>query len=236
MSRSVPARIGVIVPSSNTVLEPTIAAMRLPPDEVTVHCTRLRVMTIALDQRSSAQFDPVPMVSAGTLLADAGVDALTWAGTSGSWLGVDRDRMLAQLLSDNTDVPASTSTLALLDACAAIGATRVTLVTPYVGAVVDRMVTTYADQGIDVVAERHLDISDNRAFGLVTPEEIRNLVIGCPLNGAEAVIVACTNLQATSLVGELEQRLGVPVLDSIEVTVRHALAMAGVDFPAKLHS
>jgi maleate isomerase len=220
-------RIGVIVPSSNTALEAAVAAMHLPPDQVAVHVTRVGVTTISLDSQSSLQFGQAPMVMAGRLLADAGIDALTWAGTSGSWLGVERDRALARALSDATDVPASTSTLALLDACAGLGVTRVALVTPYVDPVVAQMVATYAGEGIEVVGEAHLGITDNHAFGLVTPEQIWDLAVGCPSDGAEAMVVACTNLAATGLVTDLQERLGIPVLDSIEVTVRQALAMAG---------
>jgi maleate isomerase len=226
-------RIGVIVPSSNTALEAAVVAMHLPPDQVAVHVTRVGVTTISLDRQSSIQFSPVPMLAAGRLLADAGIDALTWAGTSGSWLGVDGDRGLARALSDITDVPVSTSTLALLDACAALGATRVALVTPYIGPVVAQMMANYAGEGIEVVAEAHLGITDNHAFGLVTPEQIWDLAIGCPTDGAEAMMVACTNLAATGLVTELQEQLGIPVLDSIEVTVRQALAMAmaGIGHP-----
>jgi maleate isomerase len=221
-------RVGLIVPSSNTALESAVAALGLHRHRVAFNVTRVGVTTITLDQQASDQFGHQPMLSAATLLADAGLDALIWAGTSGSWLGVDGDRALARSLTERTGVPTTTSTLALLDSCRRLEVTRVALVTPYIGPVVDRMVANYALEGIEVVAERHLGLSDNRAFGAVTPEQIWDLAVGCPLHGAQALMVACTNLDATGLVADLEARLEVPVLDSIEVTVHEVLALAGV--------
>jgi maleate isomerase len=227
------ARVGVIVPSSNTALEPEIAGLHVPPAQATFHITRVAVTTVTLDHEASAQFDEEPMLAAGTLLADAGLDALTWAGTSGSWLGVDGDRRLVGALVAHTGVPCTTSTLALLDACHSLGAVRVALITPYVGTVVDRIVANYAAEGIEVVAEAHLGISDNHAFGRVTPQEIWDLAHDCRAPGADALIVACTNLPATGLVPGLEENLGVPVLDSIAVTLRQVLSMAGVESPGR---
>ena len=227
------ARVGVIVPSSNTALEPEIAALHVPPAEVTFHLTRVAVTTVTLDHAATAQFDHAPMLTAGSLLAAAGLDALTWAGTSGSWLGVNGDRQLARALTASTGVPSTTSTLALLEACRVRGVARVALLTPYIGEVVDRIVANYAGEGIEVVAEAHLGLSDNHAFGLVTPEEIWDMALDCPAAGADALMVVCTNLGATGLIADLEQHLGIPVLDSIAVTLEQVLRMAGVRRPAQ---
>jgi maleate isomerase len=47
----------------------------------------------------------------------------------------------------------------------------------------------------------------------------------------DAVAVVCTNLAAASLVADLEAELGVPVLDSVAVTLWQALRVAGRDVP-----
>lgn len=226
-------RIGMIVPSSNTALEGEVASLGLSPAAATFHMTRVRVTTVSLESRASAQFEPDGMVAAGLLLADAGVGSLMWAGTSGSWLGIDHDRSLAASLTDRTGVPSSTSTLALLDACRMLRVFRVALVTPYVETVVDRITRNYRAEGIEVVGEGHLGITDNHAFGLVPPDRVWDLVVGCdPVGiGADAVVVACTNLRGTGLVADLEDYLGMPVLDSIAVTVWQALTLAGAANP-----
>ena len=66
--------------------------------------------------RRSNQFDPSNMLPAADLLADAKVDAMAWNGTSASWLGIDRDRSLCEAIRARTGKPATTSTLACIDA------------------------------------------------------------------------------------------------------------------------
>ena len=53
-----PCRIGMIVPSSNTCLEPQTYRILGGRTDVTVHFTRIPVTRIALDNSSDRQFDP----------------------------------------------------------------------------------------------------------------------------------------------------------------------------------
>ena len=133
-----PVRIGMIVPSSNTAFEPAVANMRIPQEEVTVHVSRARVTSVDLGPESEGQFDSAPMCAAGSLLADARPDLLVWAGTSGLWLGLDHDRSVCEALTKATSVPATTTAIALFDACATLGVRRCALVTPYRAEVVER--------------------------------------------------------------------------------------------------
>src|SRR4051794_32438196 len=79
-------RIGILVPSSNTALEPITTAIcaSLPVDKynVTVHFSRFPVTTIALSSSALSQFDTEKILPAARLLADAGVDVIGWSGTS----------------------------------------------------------------------------------------------------------------------------------------------------------
>jgi len=226
-----PVRIGMIVPSSNTAFEPAVADMRLPQGEVTVHVSRARVTSVTLDSESEGQFDVAPMCAAASLLADARPDLLVWAGTSGLWLGLDHDRSLCEALTHATSVPATTTAIAFFDACATLGVRRCALVSPYLAEVVERIVATCAGAGVSVVAERHLDMSDNYAFGMVTEEEITALALDCATSSLDGCLIACTNLRGAGIVPALEQQLGIPVLDSIAVTVWHALKVAGLAQP-----
>ncbi len=130
-----------------------------------------------------------------------------------------------------TSLPATTTTLALFDACATLGVRRCALLTPYLSEVVDRIVATCAGAGVSVVAEHHLGLSDNHAFGLVTEQEIAALALACATADPDGYLIACTNLGGSGIVATLEQQLGAPVLDSIAVTVWHALKVAGLAEP-----
>ena len=220
-----PVRIGMITPSSNTCLEPMTYRLLAGRRDVTAHFARLPVQRIALDASSTGQFSPEAMVAAARQLADARIDVVVWNGTAGSWLGIDHDRDLARLLTDATGVPATTSTLAMLEACRTYDVTRLGLATPYTPDVNEQIVGVYADSGIEVVADA-LGISDNEAFARVPPETVaEQLRTVAP--GMHAVGVLCTNVYGAELAEPLESELGVPVLDSVTVTLWHALLLTG---------
>ncbi len=165
-------RLGMITPSSNSVLEPVTSAMLAGVDGVTAHFSRFRVTEIALDAAALNQFDASVMLPAADLLADAKVDAIAWNGTSASWLGIGRDRSLCEAITARTGVPATTSTLACIDAARALGAKRVGLVSPYTDDVQRRIGDVWAEEGIAPHAERHLGLRDNFSFGEVAPATI----------------------------------------------------------------
>lgn len=157
--RERPRRIGMIVPSSNTCLEPMTYRMLGERDDVTVHSTRIPVTRIALDSDSDNQFDVEGMCRAAELLATADVDVIAWNGTSGSWVGPEHDHDIATVITSATGVPATTSTLAYLDAFERFNIRSVGLLTPYTRDVNQQVGTQYGKQGIRVVADRALGLS-----------------------------------------------------------------------------
>jgi maleate isomerase len=222
------ARLGFLTPSSNTVLEPVVSAM-LAAVPASAHFSRFPVVEISLDGPAVAQFDRGPLLAAAELLADARVDAVVWSGTSGGWLGLDADTALCRAIEERTGIPATTSTLALLELLQETGAVRLGLVTPYVDAVQERIVATLGGAGVEVVAERHLGMSENDAFASVSADELRRLVHEVAAAGPAAITTFCTNLRAAPLVPELEVETGIPVYDTVSLAVRQGLVLAGAD-------
>ncbi|MBR1126785.1 maleate cis-trans isomerase family protein [Bradyrhizobium iriomotense] len=224
-------RLGMITPSSNSVLEPVTSAM-LAGAGVTAHFSRFRVTEIALDAAALSQFDASAMLPAADLLADAKVDAIAWNGTSASWLGISRDRSLCEAITARTGVPATTSTLACIDAASALGAKRVGLVSPYTDDVQRRIADVWAEEGVAPHAERHLGLRDNFSFGEVAPATIADMIRDVAAEGADAVVILCTNLDGAALAATLERELDIAVLDSVAVTLWRSLGLAGGDIRA----
>jgi maleate isomerase len=222
-------RLGMITPSSNSVLEPATCAMLHDLDDVTAHFSRFRVIEIALDAAALSQFDASAMLPAADLLADAKVDAVAWNGTSASWLGVSRDRSLCEAILARTGLPATTATLACIEAARALGARRVGLVSPYTGDVQRRIADVWAGEGVALQAERHLGLRDNFSFGEVAPPTIAGMIRAVAAEGADAVVILCTNLDGAALAAPLERELDIAVLDSVAVTLWRTLDLAGGD-------
>ena len=222
-----PARIGMIVPSSNTCLEPQSYRILGAREDVTVHSTRIPVTRIALDAGSDRQFDVDGMRAAAELLATADVDVIAWNGTSGSWLGADHDREIAAEITAATSIPATTSTLAYLDAFAAFGTESVGLFTPYTEDVNLQVIDRWAEEGIRTSGHRFLGLSDNESFARVAPQELVPGSLELAAERPDALVFLCTNLYGAPVAAELEERTGVAVLDSVAVTLWRCLQLAG---------
>lgn len=208
-------RVGLIVPSSNTVVEPEVARLGW---SASVHVTRVRVTEISLAADSVAQFGAGVMTAAASLLGDARVDAVAWAGTAGSWLGTEHDLRLADAMSSAAGVPATTSTLALLEALRLAEVSRIGLVTPYVTPVVERIVATFAGSGITVTGECHLGLTENHAFAGVGAALLVTMARECAI-GAQALVVLCTNVAGGPAAARMSDVTGLPVFDSVQATL-----------------
>jgi maleate isomerase len=221
-------RLGFLTPSSNTVLEPAIAALLRDHPEMSAHFARFRVLAINLGAQANSQFDTAPILAAAELLADAKVDSICWAGTSGSWLGLAQDEAFCAAITERTGIAATTATLALRDALHAARARRVALVTPYLAEVQDAIVANLAREGFQVTAERHLEDPGNYSFALHTAATVDALVEDAVAEApTDAVIIHCTNFRGLPGAPALEARLGPLVLDSVAVSVWGALRSAG---------
>ncbi|ODT48517.1 MAG: Asp/Glu/hydantoin racemase [Methylobacterium sp. SCN 67-24] len=225
-----PTVIGMLTPSSNTVLEPYTAAMAWPLfPAVSVHFSRFRVTKIALDAASNSQFSLEPILQAADLLADARPDVIAWNGTSASWLGFDSDERLCAAIAERTGVRATSAILSLNHLLKAMGVRRLGLVTPYTGDVQQKIIANYAALGIETVAERHSGRSDNFSFAEVVEAEIASMCREVAASAPDAIAIVCTNMRGPLIAPQLERELGIPVLDSVAFTLWGCLDATGAD-------
>jgi maleate isomerase len=226
-------RLGILTPSSNTVLEPMTTAMLAGLPDVSAHFSRFAVTEIALTASSLGQFDDSAILRAAELLAHAKVDAIGWSGTSASWLGFEADRRLCARIAAATGIPATTSILALNEILERLGARSLGLVTPYAEAVQARIAANYAAAGIACPAERHCGITENFAFATVPEAEVAALIRAVAAARPDAVAIVCTNMRGGRVAPAIEAETGVPVLDSVATVLWKLLAIAGAD-PARV--
>ena len=226
-------RLGMLTPSSNTILEPLTTRMLDPIDGVSAHFGRFRVTEITLSDYGIGQFDNDVRLAAAELLADARCDVIAWNGTSAAWLGFEQDRTLCDAIETRTGARATSSILANNHLFRRNGVKRFGLITPYTTDVQDRIVENFRRDGFECVAERHLGMSDNFAFSEVDPKTIADMVREVANAKPDGISIICTNLPGAPLAEPLEAETGIALYDSISVVVHHALELAGQD-PAAL--
>ena len=223
------ARLGMLTPSSNTVLEPTTAAMLGEWPEVTAHFGRFKVTEIALSDRALKQFDDSEILRAAELLAHAKVDVIAWNGTSASWLGFDRDERLIERITAATGIKACTCVLGYRKIFNLTNLSRVGLVSPYTADVQSRIEANWGAAGFRVTAARHTGLADNFSFATVGESEIESMIRAVVSDGCDGVAILCTNMRGARIAARLENQLGVPIYDSVAVTLWACLDRLGID-------
>ncbi len=225
-----PVRIGMLTPSSNTVVEPYTSALLAPLfPRVTVHFSRFTVTRIALDREANDQFLLEPIVAAARLLADARVELIAWNGTSAAWLGIQRDEALCARLVSDCSAKSTSAMIGLMKILKTRGITRIGLVTPYTSEVQARIMDNFAAAGVETIAERHFGLSDNFSFAEMEEETIAELCHAVAVVKPQAIVILCTNMRGAMIAADLERKLLIPVYDSVAFTLWGALDALGVD-------
>ncbi|MFK8082680.1 MAG: hypothetical protein AB8B97_20570 [Granulosicoccus sp.] len=240
-------RVGMLTPSSNTVLEPsTSRLLHVYDGEVSMHVSRLPVVEISLNQQSKQQFSLEPFLQAAERLAEAQVHLIVWNGTSASWLGIERDRELSKAIETRFGIQATTTLLAYEQALLALNAQRLILITPYLHDIQIRIIEQLTQTGYVVAAERHLNDAGNFSFSNYPPELIHSMIVdaidetvrndslGLPLQPAsnrtvDAVLILCTNFNGASVAQDIEKKYNIPVIDSVAVTAWYSLHCVGIN-------
>jgi maleate isomerase len=219
--------LGMLTPSSNTVLEPVTAAMLAQLPDTTAHFARFRVTEISQARTRGGQYELEPMLAAADLLADARVQAICWNGTSAGWRGFDTDRELCAAITARTGIPACSSVLALNEIFERTAVRRFGLVTPYLEEIQEPIIANYRAAGFECVAERHLGDRGNFSFSEYSEALLAQMCREVAAAKPDAITVFCTNLRAAPLVAALEEVLGIPIYDTVATALWAALRQAG---------
>ncbi|MBE0454908.1 MAG: aspartate/glutamate racemase family protein [Roseovarius sp.] len=223
------ARLGMLTPSSNTILEPETQALIAPLGaRASVHFGRFRVTQIGLDATADSQFALEPILAAADLLADAKPDLIAWNGTSAGWRGFHTDERLCDEIESRTGIPATSSILSFNAAMRALGVRKLGLVTPYTADVQHAIARNYATAGITVVSEAHAARRDNFSFSEITDAEVQQMCRDVAGAKPDAIAIVCTNMRGARLARALEDELDIPILDSVAVTLWGCLQRCGV--------
>jgi len=215
-------RLGLVVPSSNTVME--VDFYRHLPANVTLHTGRM-YLEETTPEGESVMLDVHTMPAArdvGTANPHVTVFGCTSAG---ALRGNDFDAYLCERIGEVTrSVPVSVIA-SVRAAIARRGVRRIGIVTPYVDSLNEKIRASVEEDGVEVAGIFGLQITENFAIASVTPQEIVAFAersLG-PL-GVELVFASCTNFRAMEAIPALEPALGVPVVTSNQAALEAAVA------------
>jgi maleate cis-trans isomerase len=218
-------RIGLLVPSSNTTVEPEF--YRALPREVTLHTARLYLTTIAPESILKMVAD---MEAQARLLASADVDVIVLGATAPSFLkGLGYDRELIDKIQAVTGRRATTTSTALIESLRHLGAQRVVLGSAY-DARVNAIARSFLESsGFEVLAVQGLSLLDNLVVGRLGPETAYDLALEVDRAQADAIVLACTNWRTMEVLERIERKAGKPVVSTTQASIWAALRAIGYE-------
>lgn len=217
-------RIGLMVPSSNTTMEPEFN--RMAPGGVSVHAARMRLDEVTPDGLVRMADGAGRAVS---LLATADVDVIVYGCTTGSLVGgAEWETSLVGRIEEETGIQATSTARAVVEAIKAFGGGRVAVATPYTEELNSLERDFLASHGIEVAAMKGLSLTNNVEIGRTERAVVEELV-RTVYGGADMVFISCTNLPTIDLIDGLEDETKLPVVTSNQASMWAALKGSGFE-------
>lgn len=231
---TVRTRIGVMVPSTNTTCEADFGLVA--PQGVTVHGQRLWITNEAEGPGSMDRMNS-EIETGARYLATASVDVVAYGCTTGSFYqGPGWDKEMTELIERTAGVPAVATSPSVVDALRFLGATRISIASPY-PAWNNKMLRAYMEaQGFEVLnleAEPWAAEAGNQGINDQDPEAIIEFASRICHPDAEALFCSCTAWRAMEAVDELERRTGRPVVTSNQATIWATFRRLGITRPER---
>lgn len=225
MSTARPLKVGLMVPSNNTTMEPEMLGW-LPPGST---CVTLRIPR----GKGLLTAETIPAYKEAAIelakeFNNHDIDVIAYGCTAAGFiLGPEGDAEIAQRLEEVTGKPVVTTARSMVESLQAIGAGRISLLTPYQDDVNTRLRAFLTAGDIEVSHFDSFYVADVVELGQITEQQVATRAPTLCKDDSDAMFIACSQLPTLNVVGPLTNAWGKPVLSSIQVTAQRAIKMAG---------
>ena len=209
------ARVGLIIPSSNRMVEQEM--VQAFPPEVQTHVTRLR-MTGA-HQATLSQLLP-RIEDATAALCDARCDVVAFHCTANAMQeGLDGEQRVREAMEHAGARRMTTTATAIRAALDALRAHRIVLITPYDDATTAHEAEYLRAASYDVLSATGFDLGGSDAFCATPPQFWRDRTIETAHPDADAYLISCANISTFPIIAATEAEIGRPVVTSNQAVV-----------------
>lgn len=226
-------KIGIVVPSTNTIVGPECEAVR--PRGVTNHVARLTIKTGPIQSSDEGFLAHVQAMREGigpaidqvmTLKPDHVIMGVAIEAFTGGVAAADQ---LQKALSERAGVGVSMGSTAAVAALRKFGAKKIAVMTPHQPKG-DEIVRAYlVGAGFDVVRLVGLKCASPMAIAEVEPSRLRQVLREIDGDDIDAILQVGTNLAHGAVAADAEHWLGKPVLAMNVITYWDALRCCGIE-------
>ena len=201
---------------------------KMAPEGISVHAARMKIRetTIKGLEEMNTQIE-----SATEQIMDADVDVIAFLGTSASFLRPSLDYEIADRIEKISNRPAVITTTAVVDALNVLNIKKVSVATPYVNEINEKLK--------DLLESRGIMVLNLKGLGIVDPKEINRQDSSIAYKIAkesynpevDGVFISCTGFRTIDIIQRLEVELKKPVVTSNQATFWAVLKKVKVTEP-----
>lgn len=229
-------RIGVLVPFTNSNLEPDLVQMCPPECALHFHRTGGYDVDEVPGTDQMAELGEFDLSHDLAMISGARPDILLYGCTSATLThGARFDRELAAKIEKVSGATAFTAAGALASALQALNIQRIGFSSPYVGGINQLAVEFLEQSGIETV--KRADIGrELGSFGQgeLSLDEVYQLALQADVPNAQAIVLSCTDLRAAEVINRIEATLDKPVVTSNQAMMFCLLQKLGLPPRANL--
>ena len=197
------------------------------PERFTFHSSRMRMHRVTPEELAAMNREGLRCAAE---LADARVDVMSTAclvAIMAQGLGYHRqveDDFRRIAVENGSDAKVMTSAGALIYGLQQLGAKKISLMTPYMRPLTDKVVAYIENEGIEVVDRLSFEIPDNLEVGRRDPMQLLEDVKRLNTANVDVVVLsACVQMPSLPAIHTAQERLGIPVTSTAVCTTRMML-------------
>ena len=216
-------RIGLIIPSSNSLTERQFN--HYAPPGMGIHVTRLRMTG---KWRKPWRELKDSLTAAAEALSDVKPGIIVFHCTANSMEnGLAHEAAIVETVEKASGCPTITTAQAITQAFDRFNIKKIVLISPYVKETNAHEVEYLSEAGYTVLHELGLGL-ETHAYSQVTPAEWENVVKENTRAEADGYFLSCTNTRMIEAIGDLEKDLDKPVINSNQATLWACLKKLGI--------
>ena len=231
-TRPVLRRIGLVLLATDHTTERDVARI-CRPDEVGVYGNRIAYENPTTPE-NLLRMQPRLTEGAALILPGESLDALYYSCTAASVV-IGDEAVEAAVHAAKPGVPVITPSGAARTAFQALDVRRISILTPYLPETSAPMAAYFQARGLEVANLMCLGLDDDREMARVSLATIVTAAYETMSPGSEALFISCTALRAAEVAGEIERRIGKPVVTSNQAGIWLTLRRAGIERPIEGH-
>lgn len=223
--RPVAHRVGLVALSTDHTSEVDYARI-LTPAGIAVYVNRIPFANPVTPENLKAMEGDLAD-GAALILPGEELDAVIYGCTSAS-VCIGDAAVRAQVAKGKPGCPVVTPISGTLAGLRAMGARRISVLTPYTVETSRPMAAMFEAEGIAIDRFTCLNMGDDRDMARIALDDLVDLAVAASVPGSDALFISCTAVRAALVIDRIEAATGINALSSNYAAAWQAARLCGV--------